>query len=91
MSYNLPKTKKGQKLFRHLALFATRGNYKTGMWYTKEAKQMPDNVMKFIDPHGEDVTEDQFIEAAEDHIKKHGFRIDPVYVDTINKYKGYPE
>jgi hypothetical protein len=91
MAYNLPKTLKGQQLLKHLNLFATRGNYKTGMWFTKEARSLPEEIHKFLMPHGDDVSEDEFIKAAESHIAKHGFRIKPVWVDTIYKYHGKQE
>lgn len=85
MAYILPKSKEGQRVHEHLKLFAHRFCYTSGMHFTREAKAMPKEFGAFLMPHGDDVTEEEFIAAGKKHIEKHGWRLDPVWVKSVTR------
>jgi len=85
MGYILPKTEEGQRIHEHLKLFNSRGCYNSGMHYTIDARAMPKEFSAFLMPHGDDVTEDEFIAAGKKHIEKHGWRLKQVWVDAVAK------
>lgn len=78
-----PKDKSLCKLVQVCGLLRVKANYITSDLYVPEAAQMPRAIKEFYDPHGDEVSEEQLKEAVQNHLKQHGWRLNPVWVEVV--------